>query len=57
MKDNKNPPIPADNGDMPETAAGRSDTECVRCVHVSGCPDAHGMPGACDAFIDRRDAR
>jgi len=54
MDNNKNPPIPAGSED---TAAGRSDTECGRCVHVSACPDAHGMPGACDAFIDRREAR
>jgi len=52
MDDNKYPPVPAVDRDDPETLAGYRDAECEKCMFVSTCPDANGMPGPCDAFID-----
>ena len=52
MDNNKNPSVPADGKDDPETLAGYRDADCGKCVFVSSCPDAHGMPGPCNSFID-----
>ena len=55
MDNNTNQPVLEDEKYDPETLAGYRDAECEKCMFASTCPDANGIPGPCDAFIDKED--